>query len=43
MVDQVNRKIAAAIRTPPQGPPLNLMPLNIDEIVHSWRQDGHRR
>ena len=43
MVDQVNQKIAAAIRTPPQGPPLNLMPLNVEEIVYSWRQGGRRR
>jgi DnaJ homologue, subfamily C, member 28, conserved domain len=38
MVDELNRKIAAAIRTPPDGPPLNLMPLDVDEIVESWRQ-----
>lgn len=42
MVDAVNQKIAAAIRTPPAGPPLNLLPLDVDGLVDSWRE-RHRR
>jgi hypothetical protein len=38
MVDRVNAKIAAAIRTPPEGPPLNLTPLNVDSVLESWRR-----
>jgi hypothetical protein len=38
MVGRINAKIAAAIRVPPEGPPLNLMPLDADSIVESWRE-----
>ncbi len=37
-IGELNQKIAAAIRTPPEGPPLNLMPLDVDGIVESWRE-----
>ena len=37
-IGTINAKIAAAIRTPPAGPPLNLMPLDMDKIVESWRE-----
>jgi hypothetical protein len=37
MVATLNEKIRAAIRTPPAGPPLNLLPLDEDEVVESWR------
>ena len=39
LVAESNAKITAAIRTPPEGPPLNLMPLDADRVVESWR--GH--
>jgi len=39
LVAEINAKITAAIRTPPEGPPLNLMPLDADRVVESWR--GH--
>ena len=38
MVGRINGKIAAAIRTPLDGPPLNLMPLDVDAVVDSWRE-----
>jgi hypothetical protein len=38
MIGRINAKIAAAIRVPPEGPPLNLMPLDADTIVESWRE-----
>jgi Domain of unknown function (DUF1992) len=37
MIAKLNEKIAAAIRTPADGPPLNLMPLDVDKVVESWR------
>lgn len=39
LVRVVNEKIAKAIRTPMDGPPLNLAPLDPDEVVRTWR-DG---
>jgi len=42
MVGAINGNIAAAIRTPLEGPPLNLMPLDVDRIVEAWRRRrGH--
>ena len=38
MIAKLNDKIRAAIRTPPAGPPLNLLPLDVDEAVESWRR-----
>jgi hypothetical protein len=37
LVGTLNAKIAAAIRTPLDGPALNLMPLDVDQVVQSWR------
>ena len=42
MIGELNRKIAAAIRTPPEGPPLNLLPLDVDGVVESWRERHSR-
>jgi DnaJ-like protein len=33
----LNEKIAAAIRTPPAGPPHNLHPVDVEEQVARWR------
>ncbi|MEV8530501.1 DUF1992 domain-containing protein [Streptomyces sp. NPDC051211] len=33
----VNDKIAAAIRRPPPGPPLNLKPFDVAAMVEEWR------
>jgi hypothetical protein len=38
MITQLNEKIRAAIRTPSSGPPLNLLPLDEDEVVASWHE-----
>jgi Domain of unknown function (DUF1992) len=35
----VNEKIEAAIRRPPQGPPLNLVPFDVDQAVADWREN----
>ncbi|MEV5199197.1 DUF1992 domain-containing protein [Streptomyces sp. NPDC053720] len=37
ILSEVNEKIAAAIRRPPPGPPLNLKPFDIDAMVDEWR------
>ncbi len=37
-IAELNQKIAAAIRVPLDGPPLNLMPLDVEEVVESWRR-----
>ncbi|MFE1171072.1 DUF1992 domain-containing protein [Streptomyces sp. NPDC058773] len=34
----VNERIGAALRTPLEGPPLNLAPFDIDEAARKWRE-----
>ncbi|MGW1377772.1 DnaJ family domain-containing protein [Streptomyces sp. NPDC002446] len=34
----VNERIRAALRTPLEGPPLNLIPFDIDEQAAKWRE-----
>ncbi|WP_310724449.1 DUF1992 domain-containing protein [Streptomyces sp. N2A] len=34
----VNERIRAALRTPLEGPPLNLAPFDIDEQARKWRE-----
>ncbi|MGI5285578.1 DUF1992 domain-containing protein [Nonomuraea polychroma] len=38
IVEDINRKIREAIRTGLSGPPLNLMPFNVEQIVSEWRR-----
>ncbi|TCP50893.1 uncharacterized protein DUF1992 [Tamaricihabitans halophyticus] len=33
----INDRIRTAIRIPPAGPPLNMAPYDVDEIVAEWR------
>ncbi|MFD1829491.1 DUF1992 domain-containing protein [Streptomyces desertarenae] len=46
IVAEVNERIRAALRMPPPGPPLNLRPLDAEDVVREWRErrgrDGHR-
>ncbi|GGV94964.1 DUF1992 domain-containing protein [Streptomyces gelaticus] len=37
ILTEVNEKIRAALRRPPEGPPLNLKPFDIDAVVAEWR------
>ncbi|RKN08739.1 DUF1992 domain-containing protein [Streptomyces radicis] len=37
LLDEVNVKIREAIRRPPDGPPLNLAPFDVDAEVARWR------
>ncbi|MFD8549558.1 DUF1992 domain-containing protein [Streptomyces sp. NPDC059649] len=34
----VNERIGAALRTPLEGPPLNLVPFDVDEQARKWRE-----
>lgn len=38
LVTDLNSKIAEAIRKPLEGPPLNLVPFDIERVVADWRQ-----
>ncbi|MEO3886547.1 DUF1992 domain-containing protein [Nonomuraea sp. B5E05] len=38
IIEDVNGRIREAIRTGLSGPPLNLMPYDVDEIVSEWRR-----
>lgn len=42
ILTEVNDKILEAIRRPPPGPLLNLVPFDIDEIVREWRERRER-
>jgi hypothetical protein len=33
----INGKLRAAIKTPPDGPPLNRTPFNVERVVREWR------
>lgn len=37
ILERLNEKIRAAVRRPPAGPPLGLMPYDVDEAVSAWR------
>ncbi|MBB4698728.1 DnaJ family domain-containing protein [Sphaerisporangium siamense] len=38
IVEAVNEKIRKAIRTGLSGPPLNLMPFDVDRVAREWRE-----
>ncbi|MYS20152.1 protein of unknown function [Streptomyces sp. DvalAA-14] len=38
ILNGINEKIEAAIRRPPQGPPLNLKPFDVERAVADWRE-----
>ncbi|MEV0379244.1 DUF1992 domain-containing protein [Nonomuraea sp. NPDC050643] len=42
IVEEINHRIREAIRTGLSGPPLNLMPYDVDQVVSDWRR-AHRR
>lgn len=37
IIEEINEKIRAAIRLPPAGPPLNLVPYDVERVVAEWR------
>lgn len=40
IVGEINEKIAEALRRPPAGPPLNLAPFDVEDVVRDWRERG---
>ncbi|MEU8679149.1 DUF1992 domain-containing protein [Streptomyces sp. NPDC048560] len=42
VLTEVNEKIHKALRMPPQGPPLNLRPFDVDAAVQEWREARER-
>lgn len=39
IVEALNEKILAALRRPSEGPPLDLVPYDVDRVVQKWRLD----
>ncbi|MFJ8012289.1 DUF1992 domain-containing protein [Streptomyces sp. NPDC096339] len=37
ILTEINEKIAAALRMPPQGPPLNLTEYDVEGVLEEWR------
>jgi hypothetical protein len=37
-VADINAQIREAIMRPPDGPPLNLAPFDVERIVREWRE-----
>jgi hypothetical protein len=42
IISGVNARIRAAITHPPEGPPLNLAPFDIERVVREWRESRGR-
>jgi hypothetical protein len=42
ILSEVNEKIRKAVLMPPEGPPLNLKPFDIDAVVREWRSERER-
>lgn len=36
VVDQLNARIVDAVRRPPEGPPVNLVALDVERVVRAW-------
>ncbi|WEV24038.1 DUF1992 domain-containing protein [Streptomyces sp. 71268] len=43
IVEEINEKIRAALARPPEGPPLNLVPYDVEDVVASWRAGREHR
>ncbi|MFF7182021.1 DnaJ family domain-containing protein [Streptomyces sp. NPDC008121] len=43
ILDEINKKIAEALKRPPSGPPLNLKPFDVDAMVEEWRKGREDR
>ena len=43
IVADINREIEDALRKPLSGPPLNLLPYDVERIVRDWRGRRNRR
>ncbi|MEU9302274.1 DUF1992 domain-containing protein [Streptomyces sp. NPDC048269] len=38
LLAEINEKIRAALRMPPQGPPLGLTEYDVEDVVRTWRE-----
>jgi hypothetical protein len=38
VLEAVNERIREAIRRPPEGPPLNLAPFDVEQVIAEWRE-----
>jgi hypothetical protein len=38
ILTEINERIREAIRTPLEGPPLNLVPFDVERVVREWRE-----
>lgn len=38
IVQEINERIRQALRRPLEGPPLNLTPFDVEQVVHEWRR-----
>ncbi|GAA1899488.1 DUF1992 domain-containing protein [Streptantibioticus ferralitis] len=38
IISEVNERIREALRTPVPGPPLNLVPFDVERVVREWRE-----
>ncbi|MEU7134864.1 DUF1992 domain-containing protein [Streptomyces sp. NPDC046261] len=43
IVADINEKIAEALRMPPPGPPLNLTPFDVEQVLTTWRKNHEAR
>ncbi|WP_371617656.1 DUF1992 domain-containing protein [Streptomyces sp. NBC_00454] len=43
ILTEVNDKIRAALRRPPQGPPLNLTEFDVEAVLAEWREERDGR
>ncbi|UUN28509.1 DUF1992 domain-containing protein [Streptomyces sp. FIT100] len=37
IIEDINARITAALHRPPQGPPLRLVPYDVDAVLRDWR------
>jgi len=42
IITEINERVEAAIRRPPEGPPLNLVPFDVERVVADWREGQER-
>ncbi|MBB5937191.1 DnaJ family domain-containing protein [Streptomyces zagrosensis] len=42
IITEINEKIRGALARPPEGPPLNLVPLDPEHVVADWRTGRER-
>ncbi|MEV1238773.1 DUF1992 domain-containing protein [Nonomuraea sp. NPDC052129] len=42
IIEEINARIREAIRTGLQGPPLNLMPYDVERVISEWRDHQGR-